>query len=69
MIPERAQVILDFWFKHASHKERFGKNETFDTKIKTKFSNDYEKAINNQYDLWQNNHNECLALIIILDQF
>ena len=30
---------------------------------------DYQKAINNDYDEWQNHTKECLALIIILDQF
>ena len=66
---ERAKAILHFWFEKTSFKERFNKNEAFDQKLKNSFFEDYQKAINNEYDHWQNNHNECLALIILLDQF
>ena len=52
---ERAKKILDFWFKESSHKERFGKNNTFDNQIKTFFFDDYQKAINHEYDYWINN--------------
>ena len=33
MISERAQVILDFWFKETPSEMRFKKNEEFDKKI------------------------------------
>ena len=66
---ERAKVILHFWFKETTHQKRFKKNEAFDQKIRTNFFEDYQKAVNNKYDNWQNNPNECLALIILLDQF
>ena len=66
---ERAKKILHFWFDQTSHKERFNKNEAFDQKIRTIFIDDYQKAKNSKYDHWQNNANECLALIILLDQF
>ena len=66
---ERAKAILHFWFKQSSHKERFGKNAGFDQKIRHKFFEDYQKAVINKYDYWQNNAKECLALIILLDQF
>ena len=65
----RAKAILHFWFNETKHKERFEKNEAFDQKIRTNFFEDYQKAINNEYDNWQNNPSECLALIILLDQF
>ena len=29
---------------------------------------DYIKAINNEYDDWRNDAEECVALIILLDQ-
>ena len=64
-----AKAILHFWFKTTSHKERFNKNEALDQKIRDSFFNDYKKAANNEYDHWQNNSDECLALIILLDQF
>ena len=66
---ERAKAILYFWFKQSSHKEKFKKNSTFDQKIRDKFFNDYQKAINNEYNNWQDNADECLALIILLDPF
>ena len=65
----RAKAILNYWFEQISHKERFTKNNTLDHKIRDVFFEDYQKAINNNYDNWQNNANECLALIILLDQF
>ena len=37
--------------------------------MKKCFFLDYKKAINNKYDEWQNHAKECLALIIMLDQF
>ena len=33
MIPERAQTILDFWFKETPSEMRFKKDEKFDQKI------------------------------------
>ena len=66
---ERAKAILHFWFEQTSHEEKFKKNKAFDQKIRAVFFEDYQKAANNKYDDWQNNTNECLALIIILDQF
>ena len=69
MIPDRAQVILDFWFKETSAEKRFKKDENFDQLIKDKFLNDYEKACSNDYDDWQDNPMSCLALVILFDQF
>ena len=66
---ERAKVILDFWFVESSPAELFKRNEVFDQKIRNHFIKDYEKAINNQYDDWQDNPESCVALVILLDQF
>ena len=55
MIPERAQVILDFWFKETPSEMRFKKDEKFDQKIKDNFLKDYELACQNEYDDWQDN--------------
>ena len=66
---ERTKTILDFWFLQTSHKEKFGNNKTFDNKIRDNFLDDYQKAIKNEYDYWLDNASECLALIILLDQF
>ncbi|PPR46581.1 MAG: hypothetical protein CFH19_01109 [Alphaproteobacteria bacterium MarineAlpha5_Bin9] len=66
---KRAKIILDFWFIESKPEDWFKKNKKFDNIIKELFINDYEKAIKNEYDEWQDNPNECLALIILLDQF
>ena len=66
---ERAINILDFWFVQSSPKEKFTRNQEFDNKIKEKFLDDYQKAIKNEYDYWQKEAEDCLALIILLDQF
>ena len=69
MIPERAQVILDFWFKETPFEMRFKKDDIFDKKIRENFLKDYELACNNEYDDWQDNPMSCLALVILFDQF
>ena len=66
---ERANKILEFWFVKSSIKDWFEKNDNFDKKIRDLFFEDYEQAINNEYDDWQDNSNECVALVILLDQF
>ncbi len=63
------QAILDFWFKESLPEELFRQKDSFDEKIRDRFFNDYEKAIINEYDDWQDDSKTCLALIILLDQF
>ena len=67
MINERAKVILYFCFKNKMDKW-FKKDEKFDNELKDLFMIDYYKAINNEYKQWQNNPEECVALVLILDQ-
>ena len=50
MIPERAQAILDFWFKETPPELQFKKDEKFDQKIRDNFLKDYEIASHNEYD-------------------
>ena len=69
MAVENAKKILDFWFKESLAEELFRKKNSFDKKVRDKFFNDYEKAIINEYDDWQDEPKSCLALIILLDQF
>ncbi len=69
MIPDRAQVILDFWFKETPNEMRFKKDEKFDKKIKENFLKDFDLACQNEYDDWQDNPMSCLALVILFDQF
>ena len=68
MINERAKAILDFCFIETKRDQWFKKDENFDSKLNKLFKNDFEKAINNEYDEWQDNPEECVALVLLLDQ-
>ena len=68
MINERAKAILDFCFIDTKQEQWFIKDENFDLKLKELFISDYNKAIINEYDEWQDNPEECVALVLILDQ-
>ncbi len=65
----RAKEVIDFWFVKTSHEKRFKRDEDFDKEIREKFLKDYNLAKSNDYDDWLGSSKECLALIIILDQF
>ncbi len=65
----RASDILDFWFQKTSPEKRFKRDEKFDLEIRKNFMIDYNLAKSDEYDDWLNNPKECLALIILLDQF
>ena len=69
MIPDKAQKILDFWFKETPSELHFKKDEKFDQQIRDKFLKDYELASQNEYDDWQDNPMSCLALVVLFDQF
>ena len=68
MINERAKAILDFCFVKTPLEQWFKKDEDFDLKLRDLFILDYNKAIINEYDEWQDRPEECVALVIILDQ-
>ena len=66
---KRAEEILNFWFEKTPPKKRFQKHKDFDLLIKNNFLKDYELASTNEYDDWQDKPLDCLALVIIFDQF
>ncbi len=66
---ERAKAILDFWFIQSGMEDWFKKDDKYDEKIKKLFLKDLKKATNNEYDEWQDTAKECVALVILLDQF
>tara|TARA_Y100001970_G_C14143273_1_gene808405 strand:+ start:195 stop:764 length:570 start_codon:yes stop_codon:yes gene_type:complete len=68
-VNRRAKNILKFWFLETSLEQKFIRNDDFDKTIRDLFYNDYNKAASNVYDGWQDNAEDCLALIILLDQF
>ena len=68
MINERAKVILDFCFVKTPMEQWFQKDEKFDGQLRKLFLNDYNNAVSNKYDEWQDKPEECVALVILLDQ-
>ena len=69
MINERAKAILEFCFVETPMEQWFKKDEDFDATLKNKFMQDFIKATNNEFDSWIDNPEECVALIMLLDQF
>ncbi len=68
--------VLDFWFGRSNSPEFgkvqnkwFEKNTDFDTEVRANFLPQYELATSGQLDSWQDSPQNCLALIILLDQF
>ncbi|MBS0350746.1 MAG: DUF924 domain-containing protein [Proteobacteria bacterium] len=75
---QRAEEINKFWLGRveqtiipSEHRARvwFGEDPETDAEIKRLFGADLQKAINSEYDLWQNSPRGQLALILLLDQF
>ena len=68
--------VLDFWFGR-SHSPEYGKvqkkwfekNADFDAEVRSRFLLQYELAASGQLDSWQDSPDNCLALILLLDQF
>ncbi len=75
-----AKDILDFWFgtdgkggtveaRGKSRPEWFRKDAAFDEEIRTRFLPTYEEAAAGHLARWQVQAQDCLALIVLLDQF
>jgi uncharacterized protein (DUF924 family) len=60
--------ILDFWFKR-DRKDWFTKNPAFDEEIRARFLPLYERAARGELETWLREPANCLALVIVLDQF
>ena len=72
----QANEILEFWFGNPEdpdygkpRKSWFAKEPEFDEEIRRRFLTDYEKAAGGHLDEWKDSPFECLALILLLDQF
>lgn len=66
---KKIQKIVDFWFKETAPAQWFQKSEAFDAAIRARFEDDYNKALNGEYDVWKAHAIGSLALCIVLDQF
>ena len=74
MIDHHACEVLQFWFDPAldaaqRNKRWFGKNAAFDAEIRQRFLALYEDGAAGRLAAWQGFARECLALVILLDQF
>lgn len=63
-----AEKVLDFWFGR-DRKDWFEKNPAFDAEIRNRFLALYEEAAAGRLAHWKDSARECLALILVLDQF
>lgn len=69
-IDARAQEVLAFWFQGDPRDPRwFRKDEAFDRAIRDRFLPLYEQAAAGALGAWLETPRECLALVIVLDQF
>ncbi|TCV82876.1 uncharacterized protein (DUF924 family) [Sulfurirhabdus autotrophica] len=72
----QAKEVLTFWFgtsdftdRLARRKDWFIKNPEFDKAIRSKFLDIYKTAAQGAFSDWRQTPLDCLALIILLDQF
>jgi uncharacterized protein (DUF924 family) len=70
----RAAEVLRFWFGAGAEYGRarkawFRKDPEFDREIRARFLLLYEQAASSTLDAWQSLPSDCLALVIVLDQF
>ena len=62
------QEILSFW-RHAGYDRWYGKDDAFDTVLRTRFQGVWEAARDGKLASWQTTDEGALALVIVLDQF
>jgi uncharacterized protein (DUF924 family) len=70
----RAAAVLRFWFGEPGaygqrQKRWFEKNAAFDAEIRERFLGLYEDAAAGRLAHWRTSAPECLAFIVVLDQF
>jgi uncharacterized protein (DUF924 family) len=74
-VPERAQVLLDFWFGPPGDPERenhrqiwFKSTPEHDDRLRELFLADYERAAAGALAAWEAAPESTLALVLLLDQ-
>ncbi|MEW6769595.1 MAG: DUF924 family protein [Pseudomonadota bacterium] len=60
--------VLSFW-RHAGYDVWYGKDDAFDTVVRTRFQLLWEAARDGKLASWQDSDEGALALVIVLDQF
>ncbi len=66
---QRAQSVIDFWFKEIEPKFWFKKDTSFDENIRVRFLETYYAATRDELAGWRDSPEGRLAEIIVLDQF
>ena len=61
--------ILEFWFKNSKPNQWFDKNNEYDNLIIRKFNKIHSYAVKGKLSKWEETPQNCLALIILIDQF
>jgi uncharacterized protein (DUF924 family) len=69
-----AADVLSFWFgapgeRGKPHKHWFEKNEAFDREVRERFLPLYEDAVARKLSYLKESAADCLALVLLLDQF
>jgi uncharacterized protein (DUF924 family) len=66
----RAVQVIEFWFGSGDRDKRwFEKDAAFDDEVRRRFLALYEEAAAGQLARWTGDPGDCLALIVLLDQF
>ena len=63
-----AAKVLEFWFGQ-DRKRWFVKDAAFDADIRQRFSGLYELGMDRKLEGWKSRPRDCLALVILFDQF
>jgi len=66
---ELANEIIDFWVNKVGPGNWYRSDATLDAEIKARFETIWENASNGDYSAWMCTPDDCLALILLLDQF
>ena len=66
-----AEEVLRFWFSEGGRRDKrwFDKNPEFDREVGERFQSLYEQGALGKLTSWKENARDCLALIVLLDQF
>ncbi len=74
-LPDRARMLLDFWFGPAGDPDRerhrevwFKSTEAFDNELRREFLGDCEAAADGGLAAWEASPEGALALVLLLDQ-
>ena len=61
--------ITQFWFDEIKPKKWFEKDEGFDSLLSDRFLRQVELGLKGRLNIWNENIEGCLGLILLLDQF